>query len=128
MSSNTTISPLISIPGTALLGAAGGYIYGKLFNADSILAAKVFAVNNAASTIFHLLAFKLFGGSPIRNLSVKAITGVITGTISIFALRHFNLIATTGTVFLGTLNALTVIYYLGQREQLRRCQAAGLNA
>lgn len=89
-------------PFNAALNAGVGYICGKIADSSPSQWAKICAITTFAHDIL-FVALSI----PIMDLKNKCILysflTAITDTASIIALRHFNLIGTTGTLILGSL-------------------------
>jgi hypothetical protein len=91
--------------------AGFGYILGKIADSSPSQWAKIYVISSiACHTLFLTLSI------PLDNLREMCIlysfTNATFSTINIIALRHFNLIGTTGTVILGTLTCWTFIIHL----------------
>jgi hypothetical protein len=88
-----------------------GYLYGTLFNANKLMAARALIIYTLTTNTFRLLNEKATGGeknNPHVYYPVQVI-GDVLGVICIFAFRRLNLIAEMGTI---TLSAALYIHML----------------
>lgn len=96
------VPTLKKIPFTTAIQVGFGYIFGKIANSSPTQWVKIHAITHLA----HSILFLIFS-APMDDLRKKRILHVSLATISkiaqIIALRHFNLIGTTGTLILGSL-------------------------
>src|SRR5262249_53253313 len=93
---------LYTLPQSALMAGALGYIYGKLTDVSPTFCAKLFAIAQLANSILFLLAKAYLQindhHQDDKHRLVLACTTILTQIIGIIAMRHFNLIATKGTI------------------------------
>jgi hypothetical protein len=91
----------------AALGCATGLLTGFVIKSGAIHTAKVFAVITAIGSVFMELAKQSFPKE--YHIRVGDTTFAICNVIYIFALRHFNIIAKTGTIVCSILTAYHIL-------------------
>lgn len=125
-----TLPKWTNVPQTTAIAAGVGYVYGKVTDSPALLCAKIFALTQFANSIFYLILERACIGPRvfrhpkdrlidlIQRRFLSAGTTLVTQTIGILAMRHFNLIAKQGTlVWSGlTLSLCLVHIYQGMRE------------
>lgn len=106
-----------NLPVSVALSAGIGYICGKIADSSPSLWAKVSVINSLVGNILFIVI-----SSPIDDLKSKckifSLINTVNGIVEIIALRHFNLIATTGTLLLGGTLVWSFIYTQLQIEKL----------
>ena len=96
------------IPIRAGISAGIGYVIGKLSKASPSQWAKVFAIQAIVDSILFILICQPIKGEHKRTITY-ACSNLFVSIIGIFAMRHLNMIATTGTLILTGLNAWNII-------------------
>lgn len=101
---------LTFIPLNVAVSGGVGYIFGKAAGGTGKLFAMIFTIRNTVQDIFFIIASQVCKNDR-QKLSLYGFTYLFFGFIEIIALRHFQLIATTGTIALTGLSIWAFIFY-----------------
>ncbi len=101
---------LTYMPLSLAFSAGVGFVFGKLAGGSPKLFAVIFTIRNIVQDIFFILASRVCKNDS-QKLSLYGFTYLVFGAVEIIALRHFQLIASKGTMALTGLSLWAFMFY-----------------